>query len=159
MIQVARKLEIPWPIIKLGIKKIKPVPHRLAPKYDREKDIVFIDDTYNTNPEGVKEAINLLSKFKSRRKIYITPGMAETGIMNRKIHLDIAVKLSKVVDLVILIKTSSSLFIYEGLKNNKYSEDKIIFFDSIHDVYNNLNTITKPNDVVLFQNIWPENYV
>ena len=159
VIQVARKLEIPWPIIKLGIKKIKPVPHRLNPKYDRAKDIVFIDDTYNTNPEGVKEAINLLSKFKKRRKIYITPGMAETGIMNRKIHLDIAVKLSKVVDLVILIKTSSSLFIYEGLKNNKYSGAKIIFFDSIHDVYNNLNTITKPNDVVLFQNIWPENYV
>lgn len=159
VIQIARKLEIPWPIIKLGIKKLKPVPHRLAPKYDKTKDILIIDDTYNTNPEGVNEAINLLSKFKSRRKIYITPGMVETGIMNRKIHLDIGVKLSNVADLVILIKTSASQFMYEGLKNNKYSEDKIIFFESIHDVYDNLNTITKPNDVVLFQNIWPENYV
>ncbi len=143
VIQVARKLEIPWPIIKLGIKKIKPVPHRLAPKYDIAKDIVFIDDTYNTNPEGVKEAINLLSKFKNRRKIYITPGMVEAGIMNRKIHLDIGVKLSNVADLVILIKTSSSQFMYEGLKNNKYPEDKIKFFDSINDVYDNLNTLTK----------------
>ena len=158
-VQIARKLDISWQVIKLGIGKIKPVPYRLAPKYDKEKDILVIDDTFNTNPEGVDEAINLLSKFKKRRKIYITPGMAETGIMNRKIHLDIAVKLSKVANLVILIKTSSSLFMYEGLKNNKYSEDKIIFFDSIHDVYNNLNKITKPNDVVLFQNIWPENYV
>ena len=85
--------------------------------------------------------------------------MVETGKANRQIHLDIAEYLSKVADIVILIDTSSSCFIKEGLKDNSFPDDKIKIYNHQQDVYDDLNSWTKAGDVVLFQNIWPENYV
>ncbi len=158
-VQIALKLGISWPFIKQGIRKIKSIPHRLEPKFDKSKNTIYIDDTYNANPQGVKEAIEVLAKFKNRRKIYITPGMAETGKANRKIHMDIANHLSKVVDLIVLVDTSSSRFIKEGLRKNNFPDDKIKIYNHQQDVYDDLNHWTESGDVVLFQNIWPENYV
>ncbi len=158
-VKIALKLETSWPFIKQGIRKIKSIPHRLEPKFDKSKNIIYIDDTYNANPQGVKEAIEVLANFKNRRKIYITPGMAETGKANRKIHLEIAEYLSKVADLVVLVDTSSSRFINEGLRKNNFPDDKIKIYNHQQDVYDDLNHWTKSGDVVLFQNIWPENYV
>jgi len=158
-VQIAKILDTPLPFIKRGINKIKPIPHRLEPNFDKSKNIIFIDDTYNANPKGIKSAIEILSEFKNRRKIYITPGMVETGKANRQIHLDIAEYLSKVADIVILIDTSSSCFIKEGLKDNSFPDDKIKIYNHQQDVYDDLNSWTKAGDVVLFQNIWPENYV
>ena len=157
--QIAKTLDISMPFIKRGINNIKQIPHRLEARLDEINNIVYIDDTYNANPEGIKSAIEILSEFRNRRKIYITPGMAETGKANRQIHLDIAEYLSKVADIVILIDTSSSRFIKEGLKDNSFPDDKIKIYNHQQDVYEGSNLWTKSGDVILFQNIWPENYV
>lgn len=158
-VQISKILDTPLPFIKRGINKIRPIPHRLEPNFDKSKNIIFIDDTYNANPQGVKEAIEVISRFKNRRKIYITPGMAETGKANRKIHLEIADDLSKVADLIVLIDTSSSRFIKEGLIKNNFPDDKIKIYKHQQDVYDDLNHWSKRGDVILFQNIWPESYV
>lgn len=158
-VQIAKILDTPLPFIKRGINKIRPIPHRLEPNFDKSKNIIFIDDTYNANPQGVKEAIEVISRFKNRRKIYITPGMVETGKANRKIHLEIADYLSKVADLIVLIDTSSSRFIKEGLIKNNFPDNKIKIYKHQQDVYDDLIHWSKRGDVILFQNIWPESYV
>lgn len=158
-VQIAKILDTPLPFIKRGINKIRPIPHRLEPNFDKSKNIIFIDDTYNANPQGVKEAIEVISRFKNRRKIYVTPGMAEAGNASRNIHLEIAKQLSTVVDLVILIDTSSSRFIKEGLKKDNFPDDKIKIYKHQQDVYEDMSNWVKSNDVVIFQNIWPESYV
>lgn len=158
-VQMAKILDTPLPFIKRGINKIKPIPHRLEANFEKSKNIIFIDDTYNANPEGVKAAISLLSEFKGRRKVFVTPGVAEAGRASRDIHLKIAKQLSRVVDLIILIRNSSTKYLYEGLKNNNYPHDKIKFYNHQEDVFEGSNLWTKSGDVVLFQNIWPESYV
>jgi UDP-N-acetylmuramoyl-tripeptide--D-alanyl-D-alanine ligase len=158
-VQIAKHLNIPWPFIKRGINNIKPISHRLEPNFDKSKNIIFIDDTFNANLEGVKVAIDVLAEFNDRRKVFVTPGVAEAGGASKRIHLEIAKKLSKTADQVILIRNSSTKYLFDGLKKNNFSDDRIKFYDHQQEVYDDMNSWTKKGDVVLFQNIWPESYV
>ena len=120
---------------------------------------MIIDDSYNGNPDGVEEAINTLSQFKQRRKIYVTPGLVEMGKKTAEIHYNIGNKLAKVADLVVLIKNSVTPHIAHGLKDGGLDENKIVFYESADQAYKNLNKIVKSGDVVLLQNDWPDNYL
>jgi UDP-N-acetylmuramoyl-tripeptide--D-alanyl-D-alanine ligase len=158
-IQIAKHLNLSDTEIKIGIENIIPIPHRLQPIINSKKKIVIIDDSYNGNSTGVNEAIKVLNEYKSKRKIFVTPGIAETGDKNRTIHFEIGKKLSKVADLVVLINNSATPYIKEGLLYRDFSEKNILFFNSSLEAYEKINKILKPNDVILFQNDWPENYL
>jgi UDP-N-acetylmuramoyl-tripeptide--D-alanyl-D-alanine ligase len=79
---------------------------------------LVIDDSYNGNSDGVAEAIKVLSRFKNRRKIYITPGLVEIGKSSADIHRGIGKLLAGVADVVILIKNSVTPWIVEGLSSS-----------------------------------------
>lgn len=140
--------------IKQGIARIRPVEHRLQPIL-RDHNILVIDDAYNGNSNGAEEAIKVLSRFANRRKIYITPGLVETGSSVANVHRKIGQQLASAADVVILIKNSVTPFIAEGLK----SENKIKWFNSAQEAHAALQTILQPNDVILFQNDWGDQYL
>jgi UDP-N-acetylmuramoyl-tripeptide--D-alanyl-D-alanine ligase len=171
-----------------GIKNIKPVEHRLEP-IKSPGDILVIDDAYNGNPDGVKEAIKVLSRFQNRRKVVITPGLVEMGKSAADVHRIIGKELAGVADVVVLIKNSVTPFIAEGIlsvpsrPNPNASEGerrdllnhekqiprsdaltrngniKIIWFNTALEAHAELKNILKPGDVVLFQNDWGDQYV
>ncbi len=159
VIYLAKKLGLNHQEIENGLKKIKTPAHRLQPIMNHEKNILVIDDSYNGNPDGVEEAIKTLSLFKKRRKIFITPGLVEMGDKSKEVHQRIGERLNDVVDLVILIKNSVTPSIEEGLVKAGFNKKNIIWFDSMMEAQNNLGSIVKSGDVVLFQNDWPDNYV
>ena len=103
--------------IKSGVSRIKPVEHRLEPSMLSE-DIILIDDTYNGNSDGIREGINLLKKFKNKRKVYITPGLVETGSLAEEIHLEIGRQLAEVADLVVLLGNRVFRFLEKGFLNS-----------------------------------------
>ncbi len=149
---IARGLGMTDQEILAGILKIQPVPHRLQ-KIENPNGITVIDDSYNGNPDGVREAIKVLSRFDGRRKIYITPGLVEAGEKAKKLHNDIGTQLDAVADLVILIKNSVTPFIAEEL-----DQHKVIWFDNALEAHAALPNILQKGDVILFQNDWPDNY-
>jgi len=159
VIYLAKKLGLTTQEIDNGLKKIKTPAHRLQPVLNREKNILVIDDSYNGNPDGVEEGIKTLALFKKRRKIFITPGLVEIGSKSRDVHQRIGKRLNDVVDLVILVKNSVTSYIEEGLINAGFNKNNIIWFDSMMEAQNNLGSILKSGDVILFQNDWPDNYV
>jgi len=158
VIYLAKKLGLTTQEIDNGLKKIKTPAHRLQPVLNREKNILVIDDSYNGNPDGVEEAIKTLALFKKRRKIFLTPGLVEIGSKSRDVHQRIGKRLNDVVDLVILVKNSVTSYIEEGLINAGFNKNNIIWFDSMMEAQNNLGSILKSGDVILFQNDWPDNY-
>jgi UDP-N-acetylmuramoyl-tripeptide--D-alanyl-D-alanine ligase len=158
MLAISESLNLSEDQIIKGLCQIKSVPHRLQ-KLKSQSGVLVIDDSYNGNSEGVKEAILTLSQFKSRRKIYLTPGLVETGKMAKEIHTKIGNELSHVADLVILIKNSVTPFIEEGLIASGYKKEKIIWFESTSEAHNSLSKLLQENDIILFQNDWPDNYV
>ena len=150
---IARQLGLADEEIRRGIAEIKPVPHRLQLVRD-SGGITVIDDSYNGNPDGAREAIKVLAKYTDKRKIYITPGLVEAGERTAAIHHKIGEQLNAAADLVILIKNSATPYIAEKLQ-----KDKIMWFESAAAAHNALGKILKPGDVILFQNDWPDNYL
>lgn len=144
--------------IKKGIAAIKPVTHRLEPISGAGGSLV-IDDSYNGNPDGVYEAIHVLSRFKKRRKIFITPGLVEIGNKSPEIHEAIGRELARVADRVILIKNSVTPYIEKGLREGKFDETHIIWFNTAGEAHEALSGIIQEKDVILFQNDWGDQYV
>ncbi len=157
-VRLAKSLGLNEEEIKRGVEKIQPVEHRLQP-IKSAGGVLVIDDAYNGNSTGVSEAIKVLSRFQSRRKIYITPGLVETGRQAGEVHKKIGQELASVADLVILIKNSVTPFIAEGLKAAGFSPDKMVWFDTALVAHENLKNILRPGDVVLFQNDWGDQYL
>jgi len=155
-ILLSSKLGLNESDIKTGLSFLKPIEHRLQPI--KKDEFLIIDDSYNGNPNGAKEAIKVLSKFKNKRKIYVTPGLVETGERTKEVHLEIGKNLATAADLVILIKNSVTNYIIEGLLENGFKKENIIIFNSPLELQEKIKEILKPNDVVVFQNDWPDNY-
>lgn len=150
-------LNIPTSKLKYAANTLKAVEHRLQPIFN-PNDILVIDDTYNGNSDGFKQGIKLLEKFNKRRKVYVTPGLVETGSLAESLHLEIGKDLARVADIVILIKNSVTHYIEKGLIDNGFKSENIIWYDNSKVVWEELNTNLKPNDVVLLQNDWSDNY-
>jgi len=154
---VARELNLDIEQIRHGISRIKPIEHRLQ-KVNSDNGAVVIDDSYNGNPDGVREAIKVLAKFKNKRKIYITPGLVEAGEKTGEIHHNIGRQLSGVADKVILIRNSVTPKIEDGLLENGFDKKNIIWFDSATEMHEGIKGVVERGDVVLFQNDWTDNY-
>lgn len=144
--------------IKRGIEKIHPVEHRLQP-LDSAGNVLVIDDSYNSNPNGAAEAVEVLSQFSDRRKIYITPGMVEMGKRTAQLHQALGRRLAKAADVVILIKNSVTPFIAEGLGEAGFKKDSIVWFESAQEAHSALKSILRSGDVILFQNDWGDQYL
>ncbi len=157
-ILVAEELGLAKEDILKGAGKLRPSPHRLEIA-STKNDVVVIDDSYNGNPDGVREAIGALAQFTKRRKIYVTPGLVEMGGRKREVHKRIGEQLSSVADLVILIRNSVTGYIAEGLEKQGFSSDDIMWFDTSQAARESLPNIVRAGDVILFQNDWPENYI
>lgn len=160
-VKIARSLGMANEEIIAGIKNIKPVEHRLQ-GLRSAGGIVVIDDAYNGNPEGAAEAIKVLSRFKNRRKVFITPGLVEMGKSSAEVHRQIGRQLAGVADVVVLIKNSVTPWIEEGIKSSsQQSADscQLIWFSTAPEAHQNLSKILKPGDTVLFQNDWGDQYV
>lgn len=154
---VGRYLGLTEEQIRQGAFSVRPLPHRLQP-IEGTQGVLVIDDSYNGNPEGVEEAIYLLNTYKERRKVYVTPGLVETGEKNEAIHRKIGKHLAPVADRVVLIKNSATPFIAQGLMENGFDKNHILWYKSAQAAHAAMGDIIEPNDVVLFQNDWPDNY-
>lgn len=157
--------------IKIGLVQVRPVEHRLEP-IRSGSGVLVIDDSYNGNPAGAAEAIKVLSRFENHRKIYITPGLVEIGSATAEVHRQIGRQLAKVADVVILIKDSVTPFIEQGIveaadkkiehqapKVSVMERPKILWFPTALDMHESLKNIVEPDDVVLFQNDWGDQYI
>jgi UDP-N-acetylmuramoyl-tripeptide--D-alanyl-D-alanine ligase len=179
-VKIAKYLGMDLQSTVIGLKKIKPVEHRLQP-IKSGGNILVIDDSYNGNPDGVREAIKVLGRFSGHRKIYITPGLVESGSQTASIHRSIGQQLANVADIIILIKNSVTPYIEEGVNSsprsvatvdgekatdplakalgNLQKSPEIIWFNFAQEAHLALGKILKPGDVILFQNDWGDQYV
>lgn len=157
VIEIAFKLGFTSAEIQRGFNRLEPVPHRLEPILTAQ-NVLIIDDSYNGNPHGAREAVKVLARFTDRRKIYLTPGLVEMGKASEKIHHELGENLATVADKVILIKNSVSEYIREGLLNKGFSEDNLTIYPTADSAHSDIKNILKSGDVIIFQNDWTDNY-
>ncbi len=105
-------------------------------------NITIIDDTYNASPISMKNAIDVLSKFSSR-KIAVLSDMLELGKDSDKLHSEIGNYLNeKNIDILISIGNYSKNY-YNKFQNEKYH------FNTLNEAKGKILSILNKNDIVL----------
>ncbi len=145
----------------LGVKKehiaekiehIKPVPHRL--QLISTNGIKIIDDTFNSNPDGAKIAIDTLSHF-SGRKVVVTPGLVELGHSENQENFILGEEIAKVCDLVVLIGGKRTDHIKKGLGE---FQGTILCFETLKEAQDSFKDFLHIGDIVLLLNDLPDIY-
>ena len=142
--------------LQQAVKKVKPVEHRLELK--RLGDFYQIDDAYNSNPIGAKNALDVLDLMKGT-KVVVTPGMIELGEKEEEYNREFGRQISEVADKVILIGEKRTKPIKQGLIDKKFDEDNIYVLNDVRDAYVLINKFKEKDDLyALFENDLPDTY-
>ncbi len=153
---VAYKIGLSPKEIASGINRIKSIQHRLE-LIPNNKKIVLIDDSYNSNVDGVNAAMEVLDSFKGR-KIVLTPGLVELGKVENVVNMELGRTLSKHADIVIVIGKHNAEMIINGLIDSGFKRQNIKFAPTLTKGNKILNEMLSEGDVVLFENDLPDNY-
>lgn len=139
--------------LQLGVKKIRPIEHRLElKKYGK---INIIDDAYNSNPDGAKMALEILQMMPGK-KIVVTPGMIELGTKQYELNMILGKQIAKVADHVILVGKEQTKPILDGLMVSEYSVDKIDIINDVKEAFNIIQKIQDESTYVLLENDLPD---
>jgi len=155
---VAREFNIRLKTIALAAAVMEPVEHRLELK--QRNGITVIDDAFNSNPVGAKNAVDILSSFKTGRRILITPGMIELGDMEEEENRLFGEHIARAeLDLVILVGKEQTEPIAQGIEtvqNGNRTDLRIV--KTLFEANDILMEYAKPGDVVLYENDLPDTY-
>lgn len=144
--------------LKTAVKDLKPIPHRLQ-LIKNPNGIIIIDNAFNSNPVGASMALDVLRSFKGGKKTLVTPGLVELGEIEYEENKKFGEKAASICDYVIVVGKTQSKPIIAGLEEKGFSSDKIKSVNSLDKASQCLRTILKPNDIVLFENDLPDNYL
>lgn len=136
-----------------GVKKVKPVEHRLELK--KMGNINIIDDAYNSNPVGSKMAIDVLNLMPGK-KIIVTPGMIELGSEQYNLNFEFGKNIAKVCDEVILIGKEQTKPIYDGLIKEKYNKKHIHILNDVKESFPLINSLADKETYALLENDLPD---
>ncbi len=155
-IAVANTLGISLKELRLPLRRIEPVPHRL--QLIERGAVTIIDDAFNSNPIGSKAAVETLRMFSGIR-ILITPGMVELGDMEEEYNKRFGKYASSCCDYIILIGEKHTRPIYNGAVLAGFSKDRIKIFENIEEGINYAYTIEDTgHKYILLENDLPDNY-
>lgn len=129
---VCKKLGMTAEEVNRGLKQLKLPKGRLniIPGINGS---ILIDDTYNANPESAKYALDVLHKYKGKRKIAVLGDMLELGRFSVHDHKSIGRTVSKLgIDVLVTvgekakdIKTSANLEKSYWIDSSNKSEEII----------------------------------
>lgn len=151
---MAWKLGVSKEDILCAVSKLDFVPHRLQ-KLEAE-GVTILDDSYNSNIEGAKAAIDVLSEFGGN-KFVVTPGLVEMGILEESSNAALGEKLVA-ADRVILVGATLAGEIKRGFISAGGCEDKLSLVPTLDQAKAILTRELKTGDTVLFLNDLPDVY-
>ena len=153
---VALRLGLTPEQIARGIGKIRPIEHRLQ-LIPNPGGMSVIDDAFNSNIRGAKQAFQVLKAFPEKR-IVVTPGMVELGEKEYEMNREFGEAMADCCDVAILVGKKRSQAIGEGLRAGGFAEERIYVVSSLDEATRLLRQIVKAGDTVLFENDLPDNY-
>ncbi|MEX0917291.1 MAG: UDP-N-acetylmuramoyl-tripeptide--D-alanyl-D-alanine ligase [Candidatus Paceibacterota bacterium] len=112
---------------------------------------VLIDDTYNSSPIAVEEALNVLEETQAKgRKIVLFGDMLELGSHTMEAHKNAGKAIQKVADLLLTVGVRSHATA-ESAHRAKMKKKSIIEYKRAEEVGRDLREILEEGDVVLIK--------
>ena len=144
--------------IKMGIRYLKPVPHRLE-LIKKSNGLTIIDDAYNSNIKGAKKALETLKLFEQKTKILVTPGIVDLGEYSEKYNKELGQKAAECADYIILVGEKQAKPIYDGIVSKNYPKEKIFVAKNLQEAISKWKEFSAENIVILLENDLPDNYL
>jgi len=124
-----------------------PPPGRLR-LIEGEKETWILDDTYNSSPQAVHAAIDVLKDLPAKRKIAVLGDMLELGKFTVQAHQKVGQSLKGVADIVIACGMRAK-FIAEELKNRRFPAKNLTAVSDSLEAGKELEKIIQPGDLIL----------
>lgn len=153
---VAVELGVGLDDICAAVASARPVEHRLQLLDSGNAAVTVIDDAFNSNPVGAKNALDVLACFDGQ-KIIITPGFVEMGALEKPSNVELGRDIAAVCDHAFLVGSRAE-DIKKGALSAGMAESAISVFASRTDAVDALKNING-NKAVLFENDLPDNIV
>ena len=142
--------------LQKAVSSVKPIEHRLELK--RLGNFYQIDNAYNSNPVGAKNACEILGMMPGM-KIVVTPGMIELGDKEDEYNEKFGEQIAEVADLAILIGEKKTKPIKEGLLKKGFDKEKIIVFNDVRESFPYIMEKAKNKEVyALYENDLPDTF-
>ena len=142
-----------------AIATAAPFSHRLQ-LVKSENNVLYIDDSYNSNPIGARMALEVLRVYQNGRRILVTHGYAELGAIQEAEHEKLGALAGEVCDYVILVGNGArTTQIRAGALRSKIDPGHILCYNALSQVKEFFINFLKPGDMVLFENDLPDNYL
>ena len=95
--------------------------------------MTVIDDSYNANPVGVHNGLEVLAAMTGGAKFLVTPGLVELGSVEDDENRRYGEHAAKVCDHVIVMSAKTSEALCAGLRDGGMPEERIHVVDSLED--------------------------
>ncbi|MBQ7226817.1 MAG: hypothetical protein IJX05_00270 [Clostridia bacterium] len=150
---LALKMDVPLCACAKSCEKLAPIPHRL--ELLKSGDMTIIDDAYNSNTAGAKNALETLASFDGK-KIIVTPGIVELGSLESSANEEFGRQIAEVCDLAIFVGSRAKHLTAGAIKGGM-TVDRIVCVNSLKEAQNYLAGVSE-KATVLFENDLPDNY-
>ena len=151
---LCRLLGVPTEELAQRIGELKPVPHRL--ERIEGNGVHILDDSYNSNVEGAKDAVEVLKLFEGKKYV-VTPGLVELGELEEEANSALGASLSG-LDGVILVGETLVLSVRSGYLGAEGDAEKLRIVPTLEAAQNILAAELTEGDCVLFLNDLPDKY-
>lgn len=155
-VAVGRALGLRLRQIAYAVERLQPIEHRLQLR--EQGPITVIDDAFNSNPVGARNAVEILGRFNEGRRIIVTPGMIELGERQIEENRTFGEHIADHVDMAVLVGRQQTVPIQEGLRSKSFPDEHLRVVDSLWDAQAFLKSYLQPGDVVLYENDLPDQY-
>ena len=154
---VALYLEVPAEKIKYAVSKIEQVEHRLNLKRT-PGGITIIDDAFNSNPDGSRMALDVLSRMTNGKRIVITPGMIELGDKQAEYNRKFGEHIARTCDVAIIVGQYNRDAILSGIESGGMPGENVHAVDTFNEAQALLQGMAVSGDTVLYENDLPDTF-
>lgn len=155
-IAVAHHLGIPLARLAPAVRQLESVPHRL--QLVRQPDLTVIDDAYNSNPAGAKNALETLALCKGTR-IVVTPGLVELGSQELEFNQELGRQAAGCCHFLITVGDQPrTQAIRQGAREAGLHWDAIFACDTVQKAMEQARALSGEGKMVLLLNDLTDNY-
>ncbi len=155
-IAVAHSLGIPLKDLTIPVRRLQPVEHRL--QLIQKGNVTIIDDAFNSNPEGSKMALEVLSLFDGLR-VLVTPGMVELGEKQDYYNEEFGKYAASRCDHIILVGRKQTEAIHKGILSEGFDSSRLYVADTFDDAIRHAYELPADgHKYILLENDLPDNY-
>ena len=137
-----------------SLRSATATPHRC--QVSCVNGVTWIDDSYNSNPIGFRNALEVLKSLPGERSFLVTPGMIELGHSSDQEHVALAAAIAQSADHVCLVAARRLQALEQALRQCGLTEERVHCFEDFQAAREWLLLQLKAGDKVLLENDLPD---